>query len=99
MPGKSCNTNLLKFVEVAMRVMAKGSNMDIVYLNFSKAFDLVPRKRLPSKLKAHGFGGPILNWIDMWLRDCKHRVVLKGKASSWTTFKSGVPQGTGTVVS
>ena len=48
MPGKSCNTNLLKFVEVAMRVMAKGSNMDIVYLNFSKAFDLVPRKRLPT---------------------------------------------------
>ena len=93
MPAKSCTTNLLEFLEVATRVVDEGNNMDVVYLDFSKAFDLVPRKRLLSKLKAHGFGGPLLNWIDKWLRDRKQRVVLNGKASSWATVKSGVPQG------
>ena len=93
MPGKSCTTNLLEFLEVATQVVDDGNNMDVVYLDFSKAFDLVPRKRLLNKLKAHGFSGPLLNWIDKWLSDRKQRVVLNGKASAWAAVRSGVPQG------
>ena len=68
-PSKSCTTNLLEFLEVATRTVDEGNNLDVVYLDFSKAFDLVPRKWLLSKLKAHGFGGPLLHWIDKWLTD------------------------------
>ena len=92
-PSKSCTTNLLEFLEVATRTVDEGNNLDVVYLDFSKAFDLVPRKWLLSKLKAHGFGGPLLHWIDKWLTDQKQRIVLNGKASAWAAVKSGVPQG------
>ena len=44
MPGKSCTTNLLEFLEVATKAVDAGDNMDVVYLDFSKAFDLVPKK-------------------------------------------------------
>ena len=78
---------------MATRTVDEGNNLDVVYLDFSKAFDLVPRKWLLSKLKAHGFGGPLLHWIDKWLTDRKQRIVLNGKASAWAAVKSGVPQG------
>ena len=67
--------------------------MDIVYLDFSKAFDTVPHERLAIKLKAHGIGGDILNWIRAWLKDRKQRVVLNGEMSNWAGVGSGVPQG------
>ena len=44
-------------------------------------------------LKAHGFEGPLLNWIDKWLSGRKHRVVLNRKSSGWSAVGSGVPQG------
>ena len=93
MPGRSCTTNLLEFLETATKIVDSGGNLDVIYLDFSKAFDLVPKKRLVSKLKAHGFGGPLLLWIERWLTNRQQRVVLNGKASTWTAALSGVPQG------
>ena len=45
----------------------KGDEYDIVYLDFSKTFDRVPHRRLLSKVKIHGIGGKILEWIRRWL--------------------------------
>ena len=67
--------------------------MDIVYLDFAKAFDKVPHRRLLEKLKAHSLGGQVLAWIKSWLADRKQRVVLNGKTSNWQNVDSGVPQG------
>ena len=44
-----------------------GNCVDVVYLDFAKAFDKVPHKRLLSKLEAHGIMGKILKWIGSWL--------------------------------
>ena len=55
--------------------------MDIVYLDFAKAFDKVPTERLIRKLDAHGIGGKVKNWIAAWLRDRKQRVIVNGKKS------------------
>ena len=41
--------------------------MNVIYLDFRKAFDKVPPKRLMVKVKAHGIGGKIWGWIDDWL--------------------------------
>ena len=45
------------------------------------------------KLKSHGLGNSIINWIDQWLTDRRQRVVVDGDVSSWKSVFSGVPQG------
>ena len=93
MPGKSCATNLLEFLEVVTRVVDEGKNMDIVFLDFAKAFDKVPKERLLAKLTAHGVGGRVQHWVRQWLTERKQRVVLNGEASDLAAVESGVPQG------
>ena len=57
------------------------------------AFDKVPHQRLILKLKSHGMGNSIINWIEQWLTDRRQRVVVDGEFSSWKSVLSGVPQG------
>jgi ribonuclease P/MRP protein subunit RPP40 len=67
--------------------------VDVIYLDFQKAFDKVPHERLLKKIKAHGVTGKVVEWVKSWLKDRKQRVVLNGKRSQWSKVKSGVPQG------
>ena len=64
--------------------------MDVVYLDFQKAFDKVPHQRL--LLKAHGIGNCVIGWIEKWLTHRRHRVILDGEISNWKFVLSGVPQ-------
>ena len=73
--------------------MDEGSSVDIIYLDFQKAFDKVPHQRLILKLKSHGMGNSIINWIEQWLTDRRQRVVVDGEVSRWKSVLSGVPQG------
>lgn len=91
--GRSCLTNLLEFFELVTSYVDKGLPVDAIYLDFSKAFDKVPHRRLLEKLKAHGITGKIHNWIAAWLTNRRQRVVLNGKFSEWSAVTSGVPQG------
>ena len=93
MSGRSCLTNLLDFMEEITRELDRGNCMDVVYLDFAKAFDKVPHRRLLSKLEAHGIKGNVLEWIDSWLSDRRQRVCVEGELSDWARVKSGVPQG------
>ena len=52
--------------------------MDIIYLDFSKAFDSVSHRLLPHKLKMYGFNGRLLDWFTSYLSDRKHGVVVEG---------------------
>ena len=81
--GKSFLTNLLEFFEVVTSRVDRGEPVDIVYLDFQKAFDKVPHKRLVSKIKVHGIGGNVLTWIENWLADRKQRVGINRSFSEW----------------
>jgi len=85
--------NLLMFVEEVANYLDSGYPVDVIYLDFQKAFDKVPHKRLTLKLAAHGIDGKLLEWIEKWLLDRKQRVVINGMFSGWKNVLSGVPQG------
>ncbi|CAF0808212.1 unnamed protein product, partial [Brachionus calyciflorus] len=90
---KSCMTNLLESLDVITECINRGFAIDILFIDFLKAFDLVPHPELLRKLEAYGFNGKILNWLKAFLSDRKQRVVLDGISSIWKDVLSGVPQG------
>ena len=91
--GRSCLSNLLEFLDKVTQAIDEGNNVDVIYLDFAKAFDKVPHQRLLHKLAAHGIGGSLLKWIENWLSRRKQRVCVNGFQSSWQFVLSGVPQG------
>ena len=62
--ARSCLTNILCFLEDVTKWVDEGSPVDIMYLDFKKAFDKVSHQRLLLKLKAHDIGNGMINWIE-----------------------------------
>ena len=89
----SCLTNLLDFYNDVFNIYEETKAIDIIYLDFQKAFDKVLHKHLLKKLESHGMSGNILKWVEDWLSNRRQHVVINSKSSNWRDVKSGVPQG------
>ena len=71
-----------------------GNQLDVVVLDFSKAFDRVPHKRLCMKLEYYGIHELALYWLENFLSDRTQQVILDGCCSDILPVTSGIPQGT-----
>ena len=94
LPGKSCASNLILTMDYLTKAVDEGLPVDLVYLDFSKAFDKVPHERLLVKVKAKGITGKVADWLEDWLKDRKQSVKVNGAESEESVVESGVPQGT-----
>ena len=93
MNGRSCLSNLLVTLENWTAALEEGYGLDIFYLDYQKAFDTVPHKRLLAKLEWYGINVQVLNWIQNFLMNRRMNVVVNGSRSGWADVYSGVPQG------
>ena len=91
--ARSYLTNLLESFEEWTAALDNHYAVDVIYLAFKKAFDLVPHQRLLGKIKSYGIEGNIFKWLSSFLHNRLPRVVLNGTSSHWSQVKSGVPQG------
>ena len=91
--GRSCTSQLLVTLQHWFECLDEDIPVDAAYLDFQKAFDSVPHKRLLLKLRGYGIQGNVLNWVADFLRDREQYVSINGKTSSKLPVTSGVPQG------
>jgi hypothetical protein len=90
---RSCTSNLLVAREKWSEALDCGANLDVVYVDFSKAFDKVPHQRLLLKLRSYGIQGILLDWIRDFLIGRTVNVSVNGAMSRSVEPTSGVPQG------
>ena len=90
---RSCVTQLIQFMEYLTKSLDSKDTIDILYLDFKKAFDTVPHQRLFTKLKGYGITGNLLQWIISFLTKRTQRVVVNDQMSTYKSVISGVPQG------
>lgn len=92
-PGRSVITNLLTCTADWTKSIDMGSPVDVVYLDFTRAFDKVPKRRLLAKLWHCGIRGDLLKWIEAYLTDRLFQVRVEKCVSEQFPVDSGVPQG------
>ena len=90
----SCETQHVSSIEDLARHLDKRDQLDLLILDFSKAFDKVKHQRLLYKLKFFGIDSKINKWIENWLVTREQRVVIDGICSKAVHVQLGVPQGT-----
>ena len=78
MPHKSCSTNLINSLDIITDALNKGKFIDIIYTDFSKAFDKINHRLLCKKLLQYGFDSTIYEWIREFLKDMEKLVILAG---------------------
>ena len=91
---RSCESQLILTVRSLAQSIEEKSQLDVILLDFSKAFDRVPHARLLLKAAHYGVTGHTLSWIKQFLTGRHKQVVLNNECSNTTEVTSGVPQGT-----
>ena len=92
-PGRSCEINLATMLSCAYQALDKKLQCDVIYTDFSKAFDSVRHDLLLYKISKYGISGNLYKWIQSYLTNRQQQVVFNGGVSDWQPVKSGVPRG------
>jgi hypothetical protein len=90
---RSCETQLIEFIDEVTINMSAGKQTDVLIMDFSKAFDKVSHSLLVHKLDHYGIRGKTNTWIQNFLSDRSQAVVGDGEKSSYIEGDRGVPRG------
>ena len=90
---RSTMLQLLTYLDYCSEAIGKGLSVDAIYLDFQKAFDTVPHRRLLTKLEGYGIDSKLIKWIQSFLSDRTQHVTVNGSKSREEPVISGVPQG------
>jgi hypothetical protein len=93
MTSRSTTTQLLSFYDNIHQNVDSGGQVDVLYLDLSKAFDSVPHKLLINQLKSFGYSNKLLKFFHSYLSNRFQKVVVQGQESEYLPVLSGVPQG------
>ncbi|XP_073240461.1 gamma-aminobutyric acid receptor subunit beta-1-like [Porites lutea] len=91
---RSTETQLICTIHDIASAIQSNKTIHAAILDFSKAFDKVPHRRLLKKLDYYGIRGPLHNWFESFLTQRTQSVVIEGVSSAPVVTTSGVPQGT-----
>ena len=91
--GRSCLSQLIAHHDHISQLLEQGQNVDVVYLDFAKAFDKVDFLVTMRKLNQMGISGKLGRWIYAFLTKRTQSVVVEGKRGCPVNMLSGVPQG------
>ena len=80
-PGRSTTTNLLEAVNIWSEALCHNVPVDVIFLDYAKAFDTVPHITLGNQIETFGISGNLLAWIKAFLTGRRQRVVVN---SAWT---------------
>ena len=91
--GRSCLSELLDHYNELIDNFGASQDSDVIYLDFSKAFDKVDHNLLIKKLQRYGIAGKLLRWIESFISNRQQKVVVDGVQSYICQVLSGIPQG------
>lgn len=91
--GRSCLSQLVTHFDNILRILEKNYNVDVIYLDFAKAFDKVDFQVTLKKMKNLGICGKLGKWIHAFLVGRSQTVVVNGSKATPSEVRSGVPQG------
>ena len=92
-PGKSCTSQLIGVLDKTGRLLDRGEQIDVIYLDMSKASDRVNHEILIEKLRHLGFKTNLLRRLKSYLYHRRQQVTVLGATSPTLPVTSGVPQG------
>ena len=90
MKGKSTAQQLLIFLH---HLFSSSCQTDVIYLDLSKAFDIVSHYKLLKQLWSYGITGKLWLWFKSYLTNRLQYVSINNYKSGLLQVKSGVPQG------
>ena len=93
MKGRSTTTNLICVTQFIAESFNMQSQTDIIYTDFSKAFDKLDHNLITHKLSAFGLSDSLVNFFKCYLSNRTQYVVSSGFKSVEYLVTSGVPQG------
>ena len=91
--GRSTTLQLLKVMDEWTNILDKGGKIDSVYMDFMKAFDKVPHRRLLHTMHRYKISQKVIKWVECFLSNRIQKVIVNGTESKCHHVTSGIPQG------